>query len=229
MTIGFLMSGINISRLIGFFTYIALTLSMFEGLSKTELSVITAGVLSVDGASDGKPLSTYWPSEAYKHYMTPDGMTSDDAWQAGKDWLNGKLEAAKEAQRDWEASGKDGISPSALFAVGEAAHLYQHMTSPAHGLGKTYSVPTIEVEVGGTKINVPDIGKFRQEQKEHNEQESRDPTPEEQSRSQHYARTFFLIVFGSKQFERIAMSDEERSAAQQFCSELKGKDCGGGK
>jgi hypothetical protein len=41
------------------------------------------------------------------------------------------------------------------------------------------------------------------------------------------ARAFFLIAFGSKQFERLKMSDEEKRNAQQMCKNLNGKDCGG--
>lgn len=137
------------------------------------------------------------------------------------------MDAAKSAQQEWEKSGRDGISPTALFAVGEAAHLYQDMTSPMHGLDKTYSIPTIEVEIGGFKVKVPDLVKLKQEQDEHNDGESRDPTPAERRQSQHYARTFFLVAFGSRQFERLDMSDDERKEAQKFCRELRGSDCGG--
>lgn len=205
-------------------THIYLTSITFAGLSKSEMTFVTSGVLSVDGFSDGKPLSTYWPSEAYKHYMTPEGMTPDDAWKAGNDWLNTRLKDARQEQEAWEAKGGEGVSLKALFAVGEASHLYQDMTSPAHGLDKTYSVAMIEIDVAGFKFRIPDPVKFQEDQEKHNAQESRNATRNEEKQAQLYGRTFFLIALDEKHFGRLSMSDEERAEVRAFRESLRKKE-----
>jgi len=172
----------------------------FKGLSPGNITMIKAGSYKTDTSSDGKPISTLWPSEAHKHAMTQEGLSPEQAWNKAWDFLKAKLKEVREAQRDWESRGGTGLSGVALMALGEATHVYEDATSPAHGFDKTYGIPQKIVIVSWFGVpfplQVPDLDKWRQELDEHAAQESGDPTPEQIATSALYSRAFFLVAFG---------------------------------
>jgi hypothetical protein len=137
------------------------------------------------------------------------------------------MRAIKADQKTYEALGGKGLSPTALIKLGEATHVYEDMTSPAHGFDKTYKIPTITglVTVPGTGVTLPvtviDVEKWKQELDEHNAQEAGEPTAEQQAQTALYSRAFFLIAFGEKEFSRLDLTEEERKAARALADQLR--------
>jgi hypothetical protein len=148
--------------------------------------------------------------------MTADGMTSEQALGKATGFLNDKLAEVRSLQKGFEKMGGKGLSASALIALGEATHVYEDMTSPAHGFDKAYKIPTMTVSVGLVPVTVTDVAKWNQEINDHKAQESGEPTTEQRAQSALYSRAFFLIAFGNKEFKRLEMTDEERKSAREL-------------
>lgn len=206
-------------------THDSLIENSFKGLTASQISRIQTGSRNTDRVSDGKLGSTLWPSEAYKHAMTPDGMTSEQALGKATDFLNEKLAEVRSLQKGHEKIGGKGLSDSALIALGEATHVYEDMTSPAHGFDKVYKIPTMEVRIAipgmlgaHATVTVTDVAKWKQELNEHSAQESGLPTTEQRAQTALYSRAFFLIAFGDKEFKRLEMTDEERKSAREMAN-----------
>ena len=74
------------------------------------------------------------PAMAYEHGMS-DGTTNQDpmvAQQMGDNFISQQVQAAQQAQADWEAQGHTGITPAALTTFGNALHTATDRTSPSH-------------------------------------------------------------------------------------------------
>ena len=193
----------------------------FKGLSTTAISVIQAGSYHTDMSADGKPVSTAWPSEAYKHAMTPWGMTPEGAREKAWGFLKGKLEEIKSVQRQYEAGGGTGLSLEALGLLGQATHVYEDATSPEHGFDKVYGIPLKTVTItlpDGSEFSYEDydLAQWQSELNLHSAGEDRQPTELEAAESQLYSRAFFLVAFGEVHFRRLEMSDEERQRARDL-------------
>ena len=191
----------------------------FKGLTDGNKAMIKAGSYKTDIRSGGKPMSTLWPSEAFKHVMTPEGMTPEQAQRKAQDFLNAKLTQARKLQSEWEGKGGNGLSGMALMAVGEATHVYEDMTSPAHGFDKTYGIPLKTITItssDGSEFSYEDhdLQKWRQELDEHAHQESGEPTPEQYAQTALRNRAFFFLAFGEEKFNQLEMSDQERTEAR---------------
>lgn len=196
----------------------------FGGLSNWQITLVQAGTRRVDYSAEGKPLSTLWPSEAHKHAMTPDGMTSDEAKSAAQKYLNEKLAEVRALQKGYESLGNTGLSGSALIALGEATHVYEDMTSPAHGFDKVYAIPMKTITIlmpDGSEFatEMADIGTFHGEMDAHKDEESRSPNIQEIRATVDRSRAFFLLAFGEKEFNKLVMSDEERERARKIAKD----------
>jgi hypothetical protein len=74
------------------------------------------------GMSDGGG-TTFWSGE---------GGNQEHDRIAADNYIDGQVQAAQQAQADWEAQGHTGIAPAALTAFGNALHTTTDRTSPAH-------------------------------------------------------------------------------------------------
>ena len=194
----------------------------FKGLSSTAISQIQKGSHKTDTFSDGKPASTLWPSEAYKHAMVPAGMTGEDARRKAIGFLNEKIDLIRSIQKEYKAGGGAGISLEALFVLGEATHVYEDMTSPEHGFDKTYDIPrkTVTFVAEGFEYSYEDydLSEWKRELDEHSARENRQPTGEEAAQTMLYSRAFFLNAFGEEEFSKLEMTDGDRRAARELAA-----------
>ena len=202
-------------------THNKLTAFAFKGLTERQITWITKGNANTDYFSDYKPVSTLWTSEAHKHGMTPKGLTKEQAYDKANNFLQVKLNEAVKEQNKWEEKGNKGLSSKALYALGEAIHTYQDLTSPAHGFDKTYSIPTrtfTTTRFDGTTVEYTgvDIAAWEKELEEHKKEESSEPSPEDYAQSALYSRAFFLIAFGEERFKELEMTGKERKAAREL-------------
>lgn len=193
----------------------------FKGLSSEQITLIKTGSNKTDISSSNKPISTLWPSEAHKHAMTAGGLTPEQSWQKAKEFLNEKMADVRKIQSQWEANGGKGIAPQALWVLGQATHVYEDATSPAHGFDKIYSIPTktvITTNLDGseTVTTTYDLNAWQKELESHAQVESGEPTAAQYAQSALYSRAFFLIAFGEEKFNQLEMSDEERKAARDL-------------
>ncbi len=205
-----------------------LTEFAFKGLTKRQIHKIDGGNTNTDYFASGKPASTLWTSEAHKHGMTQKGLTKEQAKDKANNFLQDKLNEAIAEQKKFEKAGNTGLSMKALFAVGQAIHLYQDLTSPAHGFDKTYSIPTKTFETtrpDGTTVEYTgtDIAAWKKELEAHSQEESSEPTSEDYAQSALYSRAFFLIAFGEDKFKELEMSDQERRDARKFARDAQKK------
>jgi hypothetical protein len=74
------------------------------------------------GMSDGGG-TTFWGGEG--------GNAAHDQIQADN-YIDSQVQAAQQAQAEWEAEGHTGVAPAALSAFGNALHTTTDRTSPAH-------------------------------------------------------------------------------------------------
>lgn len=208
-------------------THDSLIETSFRGLSTAQISLIKLGSRNTDYFERFKPASTLWPSEAHKHAMTPDGMSPEAARESAWGYLKDQMKEVKGFQKAYEAAGGTGISPLALVALGEATHVYEDMTSPAHGFDKTYKIPQTTVVVswygGDFGFQVPDLAQWKKELEEHSEQESGRPTDEQRAQTALYSRAFFLVAFGKEKFNQLEMTDEERKAARELADQYRNR------
>jgi RHS repeat-associated protein len=200
----------------------------FKGLSPEQITQIKTGSAKTDSFSDGKPVSTLWPSEAHKHAMTEKGLTVEEAQKKSMDWLNTKLKEVKKIQSEWESNGGKGISGQALWVLGQATHTYEDGTSPAHGYDKVYSIPTKTSTItrpDGTMVEYTetDVATFKKELEDHAKDESMEPTAEQYADSALRSRAFFLIAFGEEKFGQLEMSENERKAVRNLVEETRKK------
>ncbi|MCW5956465.1 MAG: hypothetical protein KIT61_07755, partial [Pyrinomonadaceae bacterium] len=205
----------------------------FRGLKPNDIAHIQSGSWIADCCSGGKPASTLWPSEAYKHAMTPYGMSPEDAIRKTGAYLDGLASKARREQLSFERMGGQGLSPKALVIFGQITHVYEDMTSPAHGFDKTYAIPQkptsqsgyLTAKAGENPLNTtqPDMDKWQQELDDHAAIEQRDPTPGERARTELNSRAAFVIVFGQKAFSQLDLTDKERDDALNLAKALNPK------
>lgn len=176
-------------------------------------------------------------SEAYKHAMTPEGMTPEAAQKEAYKWIEKNTGEAREAQRkidvgraEWDARKKQTpelgyleriplsseMSSTGLTDFGRACHTYMDSVSPAHHGWKVYKIPKT-IEVSGTGTNEKkDIPMFIVEGILHSLEESGDPTQEQRDECVLYMRGAFLTTFGNKWFCKAVKSNDERQKVYSF-------------
>jgi RHS repeat-associated protein len=101
----------------------------FPGMSKQDLQGLKDASWNMDFGPGQQN-----PANSYEHGMS-DATTNQnpaDARQMADDYISDQVQAAQQAQADWEASGHSGIAPAALTAFGNALHTTTDRTSPAH-------------------------------------------------------------------------------------------------
>jgi RHS repeat-associated protein len=190
----------------------------FYGLTDEEKSAIQYGSNLVDtyfGTGRDFPI-TLAIDEAPKHAMTPEGMSTEDAYNASMKFAADMADEARTHQIF--GTSKDGeMNLKALTAFGQGAHMYMDSTSPSHKGWQLYSMPKMEVEVaGGVKIYVNDWKKFYQEMQEHAKLEERKPTNEEKALTLMLLRAYYLTTFGNRAFQRAVPQAEDRQAAYDY-------------
>ncbi|MEZ5308397.1 MAG: RHS repeat-associated core domain-containing protein [Pyrinomonadaceae bacterium] len=200
----------------------------FNGLTARQINLIQKGSFSVDVGFEkrlgGAPFPrTMLPANAFMHAMRSSGMTQETAMKKASEYLNKKLEEVQQLQKSFEEQGGKGLAETALIALGTATHVYEDMTSPAHGFDKEFDIPKThghsdsfaKAKIGemADEMEAVDLRQLYKETKEHSEAESRPPNEEERAQSTLYSRAFFLLAFGKEKFKTLEMSEEEKKRA----------------
>ncbi len=203
----------------------------FGNLSSNQRALIKAGSLTVDTIGSYKPGSTFWPSEAHKHAMTQKGLSQEQAMEKSNAYLQGMLNDVTARQREHEEAGGKGISSTALILLGEATHVYEDMTSPAHGYDKIYGIPQKMVaksgffmaKVGSDTLfeSEADWAMWGSDTLEHMDAESGNPTLQQIQDSVDYSRGFFYIAFGKEKFNELVSDEDERKRVTDLLDRLK--------
>lgn len=207
------------------------------GLSASEVSYIDYGSKLTDtyfgtGTLFDIPV-TLLIREAYKHAMTPEGMTVEEAIKKSHEWIKENTSKAQEIQQavdvaraDFDEQRKENpemgrlqrvpvsgeMQSTALTAFGKACHTYMDSVSPAHHGWKKYEIPKT-VDEKGVKNNIP---LFILEAILHGMEESGDPTTEQRDQAISYMRGAFLTTFGDKWFHRAIIGEAEREKTYSF-------------
>ena len=216
------------------------------GLSRVEVDAIVRGSrlsdtyfghgYSIGGLEIDIPI-TLLISEAYKHAMTPEGMTVDDARREGHKWI------IRNTTEAWRIQQKKNVSPipspapvpnvptapkprklslEALKFFGKACHTYMDSESPAHHGWQEYKMPK-----GTARIDDPrgvQIGEYEfwdwwtfvHEGLQHKADESDTPTQSQKDNSILYMRGAFLTTFTNQWFKRAVKTEGERQKVYNF-------------
>jgi len=184
-------------------THIYFISEAFSGLTDGEINSIVEGSNSVDtyfrtGEMPDIPV-TLIPSLAYRHAMTPEGKSQEEAVTLANQWIEDSL-------NDAIGFSELDLPNRSLGEFGKAAHTIMDNTSPAHTGFQEYSYPNIPVpHSGGINLAV-----FVMEGLDHKNQESRDPTKEETQKTVLGLRTHFLATYGKEAFLRAVPDQKDR-------------------
>lgn len=167
-----------------------------KGLTQDELFHIKRGSRHTDAAYGVVPV-TLIVSNAYKHAMTPCGMKKEDAIKKAHEFIIGKWEEARKLQAEYllRPTSNSPFAASALFAFGEGAHTYMDNTSPAHNYFQEYCYPEIYDNPTGVDDEIIEGVKYYCEMRQHSQDESHTPTPEEEKATVEILHVYFRHTF----------------------------------
>lgn len=187
------------------------------GLSLAEVEAIDYGSKLTDthfGTGEWYDIPiTLLINEAYKHAMTPEGMSVKDAMEAAHKWIEATTKVARTYQksadeRNWRSNLREVMDSEALTHFGKACHTYMDSVSPAHHGWQEYRMPKYK--------DIPDIPRFLLEAYNHGNEESLPPTSEQRETATLYMRGAFLTTFGDRWFGMAVKDNGERKKVYDF-------------